>query len=678
MKNIFHHVSLVTMLTVSSVAIAMEPEVTEDELVLPVLEQEKQHSIAAKRITSTFTRAHYKKIDIDDALSEKIFERYVDSLDNNKHFFLASDIDSFKEFRTKFDEAVRIGDLSIAYSMYMLNLERRKERFEYALSLLDKGFDFEKSGDKFFYNREDADWPTTKDEIDEVWRQRVKYDALSLKLADKTPEEIKDILDKRYTRAIRRLTQTNSEDVFQTVMNSYARSIEAHTSYLSPRNTERFQMDMNLSLEGIGAVLRNEEDFTTVVSVVAGGPADKNGQLKPEDRILGVAQEDEETYVDVVGWRLDEVVELIKGPKGSLVRLQVQKGGNDSKNVIEIAITRDKVKLEDKAAKADVLDTDSGKKIGVIEIPSFYHNLHTDVIKLLDELKEQNVQGVIVDLRGNGGGSLPEAIALSGLFIEKGPVVQIRHESGQIEINHDRDGLVSYDGPLTVLVDRYSASASEIFAAAMQDFNRAIIIGEQTFGKGTVQQHRPLARIYDFFENKLGAVQYTMAKFYRISGGSTQHKGVKPDILYPSPIEPEEWGESKEENALPWDSIDKAKYSQLTNSSSMIDVLTAKHNARTLKNPEFQYIFEDIKEYKENKDKNFISLVASERIAEDKEHDAKRLERINQRLERLGLTKVESLDDDLPEQLDEIDPFLTEAVNITLDMVESGSYALNI
>jgi len=284
---------------------------------------------------------------------------------------------------------------------------------------------------------------------------------------------------------------------------------------------------------------------------------------------------------------------------------------------------------------------------------------------------------LIVDLRGNGGGSLPESVSLTGLFIDKGPVVQIRHESGHIEVNRDKDGLVAYDGPLTVMVDRFSASASEIFAAALQDFNRAVIIGEQTFGKGTVQQHRSLGRVYDFFDNKLGAVQYTMAKFYRINGGSTQHKGVVPDILYPSAIDPDEWGESREDNALPWDKIRKANYRSLPASESSIDVLAAKHNARTLKDPEFQYIFEDIEHYNKNKDKKFISLVEAERVAEKKENEAKRLARVNERLERLGLAKIKSLDADIPDEIGEIDPFLNEAANITFDMIESGIYALN-
>jgi carboxyl-terminal processing protease len=670
-------VATAVLLCVSAVQAETASELTE----LPKLVQEKQHSIAAKRISDLFTRAHYKKVKIDDELSEKVFERYVDSLDSSKHFFVVSDLETFADYKDKFDEAIRIGNLEIAYDMFELNLQRRKERFEYALTLLDKPFDFEKSDDKFYYDREDAAWPANEAELEELWRQRVKYDALNLKLADKTWEETQELLTKRYERAIKRLSQTKSEDVFQAVMNSFARSIEAHTSYLSPQRTEAFQMDMNLSFEGIGAVLRIEEDHTTIMSVVPGGPADKSGAIKPEDKIIGVAQADDTSFTDVVGWRLDEVVDLIKGPKGSQVRLQVQKGGTETKNVVEVAITRDKIKLEDRAAKSEIINPtegpNAGKKIGVIEIPSFYHQLHVDVIKLLDELKSENVEGIIVDLRGNGGGSLPESIALSGLFIDKGPVVQIRHESGHIEVNRDQDGIVHYDGPLTVLVDRFSASASEIFAAAMQDFNRAIIIGEQTFGKGTVQQHRSLGRVYDFFENKLGAVQYTMAKFYRISGGSTQHKGVLPDILYPSAINPEEWGESREENALPWDSIRRANFSTLPSTGNTIDVLTAKHAARTMKDPEFQYIFKDIEEYNANKDKKYISLVASERLAERAENEAKQLARTNERLERLGLPLVTSLDEDMPESLEEIDPFLTEAANITFDMIKSGSYAFN-
>lgn len=657
-------------------------DIDSEILVLPTLSQENQHAKAAKRISDLFVRSHYKKVKIDDSLSEQMYNRYLDLLDSNKHFFVAADIAAFDKYAKKFDEAIRLGDLDVAYDIYQANLERRQERYKYALSLLKTEFDFEKKGDKFFYDREDANWAKNKSELDEVWRQRVKYDALNLKLADKTIDEAKEILRKRYKRAIRRLTQTISEDVFQTVMNAFARSIEAHTSYLSPRSTERFQTDMNLTLEGIGAVLRSEEDHTVIMSLVPGGPADKSGEIKPKDKIIGVAQKGEEAFTDVVGWRLDEVVDLIKGPKGTEVKLQVQKGGSDTKSITEIAITRDKIKLEDRQAKADVLVVPEGqykdKKLGVIEIPSFYHRLHQDVIKLIADLEKEQVEGIIVDLRGNGGGSLTEAIELSGLFIDKGPVVQVRYESGRIDVEKNRDGVTYYDGPLTVVVDRFSASASEIFAAAMQDFGRAVIIGEQTFGKGTVQQHRPLKRMYDFNDNKFGAVNYTTGKFYRINGGSTQHMGVLPDVLYPSAVDPDEWGESSEDNALPWDSIKRAKYTKLKDNSAMIEAINAKHQARAKKNPEFQYIYSDIEEYLQEKDKKYVSLVESERLNKKKEAEHKRLTRVNERLERLGLPKVESLDDDLPDALDEIDPFLSEAANITFDIINSGNYAVNV
>lgn len=677
----FSALAYATSFVDSSSATTQASDVSNEVLVLPELTQEKQHAKSVRRISDLFVRAHYKKVKIDDDLSTQIFNRYLDSLDSSKHFFLADDVKVFEKYATKFDEAIKLGDLTLAYDIYQSNLERRQERYEYALTLLNNEFNFEAKNDKFFYDREDANWASSESELNELWRQRVKYDALNLKLADKTWEESKEILEKRYKRAIRRLTQTNSEDVFQTLMNAFARSIEAHTSYLSPRNTERFQMNMNLSLEGIGAVLRSEEDHTVIMSLVAGGPADKSGQIKPQDKIIGVAQEDEKAFVDVVGWRLDEVVDLIKGPKGSIVRLQLQKGGTDSKKISEIEITRDKVKLEDRQAKAEVFigsdGPNAGKKLGIIEIPSFYHKLHIDVIKLIRDLEKEQVEGIIVDLRGNGGGSLPEAIALSGLFIDRGPVVQIRYESGRVDIEKNRDGIVYYDGPLTVMVDRFSASASEIFAAAMQDFGRGIIIGEQTFGKGTVQQHRSLERAFDMFDNPIGAVQFTTGKFYRINGGSTQHLGVKPDISYPSAIDPETWGESSEDTALPWDSIDKANYEVLADNSAIIEKLTARHTQRTKIDPEFQYIFSDIDEYNENKDKNFISLVESERVAEKKESEAKQLARVNERLKRLGLPAVESLEGDLPEALEEIDPFLSEAANITFDIIESGSYALN-
>ena len=681
MKQAFRVSLISAIMSVSLSASAVNSADKVDDI--PHLEQESQHAVAAKRVSALFTRAHYKPIELNDSLSEKVFDRYLRVLDSSRNVFMASDIKKLQRARDDFDEALQRGDLKIAYDIYQLNLERRLERYNYALSLLDQKFDFEKKGDAFEFDREEAAWPVDEAELNELWRQRVKYDALNLKLAGKEDDKAKELLRKRYERAIKRLTQTKSEDVFQTVMNSFARSIEAHTSYLSPRNAERFQMEMNLSFEGIGAVLQIDEDFTVIRSVVPGGPADVSKQIKPEDKIVGVAQDDEE-FVDVVGWRLDEVVELIKGPKGSNVRLQVVKGtAADSAEPVVVSLVRDKIKLEDRAAKSEVIVPESGpnkgEQVGVITIPSFYNNLHVDVLKEIESLKTKNVQGIIVDLRGNGGGSLSEATLLSGLFIDKGPVVQIRDGASRITVNKDTDGITHYTGPLTVLVDRYSASASEIFAAAMQDYNRALIIGEQTFGKGTVQQHRGLGRIYDLYENPLGSVQFTIAKFYRINGGSTQHQGVVPDILFPSAIDPAEWGESQEKTALPWDSIKRASYATFGDTEGVSELVDAKHKSRIKDNPEFGYIYSDIEEYKKRKDDTVISLVESERIKERDERDAKRLKRTNERLARLGMETVAKLDD-LPddlEELDEIDPFLEEAANITFDLVETGKYAIN-
>lgn len=676
MKKMLRLSMISAAIAVSTITIAAPT--TESVETLPVLQQESQHEAAAKRVSRTFTRAHYSDVVLDDALSLKIFDRFLRSLDANKNIFLKSDVDAFKARQTEFDEAIKLGDLNLAYQMYNAGLERRVERFEFALSLLEKPFDFTVAGDKFHYQREGAEWPVTTAELNELWRQRVKYDALNLHMADKTSKEIVELLTKRYERAIKRLTQTSSEDVFQTVMNAFARSIEAHTSYLSPRNAERFQMEMNLSFEGIGAVLQIEDDYTVIQSIVPGGPADASNKLKPEDKIVGVAQ-DEDQFVDVVGWRLDEVVDLIKGPKGSTVRLQIMKGSGDSKTMTVVELVRDKIKLEDREAKSEViipeLGNNAGEKIGVIKIPSFYNALHQHVERELDALVAQDVKGIIIDLRGNGGGSLPEAIALTGLFIEKGPVVQIRYSEGRIKVDQDRDGKVHYDGPLTVLVDRYSASASEIFAAAMQDYNRALIIGEQTFGKGTVQEHKPLGRVYDLYNNPLGSVQYTIAKFYRISGGSTQHKGVVPDIAYPSAVDPAEWGESQEENALPWDSISRANYMTFSDTQQTLDVLAAKHKKRVLQDPEFQYMYDDIAEYRANKDETFVSLVESERLAKKAESEEKRLIRVNERLVRMGIEPVASFDD-LPEDIEFDDPFLLEAANITVDMIDTGKYAI--
>lgn len=650
---------------------------------LPDLHQEPQHKVASKRVTNLLTRSHYHRFSLNNAFSEKIFDRYLQQLDYRRNVLTQADIDSFKPYQQEFDDMLKTGNLSAAYKIYQLAQERRYERFVYALSLLDKPMKFDEVGDAYVYDRKDAAWPKNEAELNELWRQRVKFDALNLKLAGKNWPEIVKVLSKRYNNAIKRITQTQSEDVFQTVMNAFARSVEPHTSYLSPRNAERFQMDMNLSLEGIGAVLQMSDDYTVIKSLVAGGPAAKSKQLSPEDKIVGVGQEGGEV-VDVIGWRLDDVVDLIKGPKGTKVVLQIlsnHSGANTEP--VEVTIVRDKIRLEDRAAVSKVIEKETGpysnRKLGVITIPSFYMNLSQDVAKEIAALKAKNVEGIVIDLRGNGGGALTEASRLTGLFIDTGPVVQIRDANGRLSQKKDTDGVTAYEGPLTILVDRYSASASEIFAAALQDYGRALIVGESTFGKGTVQQHKSLGRVYDMYNNPIGHVQYTIAKFYRINGGSTQLKGVTPDILYPSAFMPGEFGEANEDNPLPWDKVDHAKFSALGEVTyPMVSQLEIKHLARIKANPEFGYIFDDIKEYHQHQNDKSISLVQSEREQERKAEDSKLLKRANERRVAAGLKALKSLKDKAKDgKLEHPDPFLDETAYITLDMIDVEQMAKN-
>lgn len=667
---------------------ALTPSIPFSEL--PALTQEPQHKVASKRVTDLFTRSHYHRFRLDDTFSEHVYDRYLKQLDYRRNVILQGDLDTFAAYSKKFDEMLKSGDLTPAYKVFELVQKRRYERFVYALSLLDKEMDFTLKNDNYQYDREEAAWPKDEAEVNELWRQRVKYDALNLTLTGNTWQEVVPILEKRYNNAIKRLSQTKSEDVFQGIMNAFSRSVEPHTSYLSPRNAERFQMEMNLSLEGIGAVLQMDDDYTVIKSLVAGGPAATSAKLSPEDKIVGVGQNDKE-IVDVIGWRLDDVVELIKGPKGSKVTLQIlpKKGGSSAKP-FEIIIVRDKIRLEDRAATSEVIEPKEGlyanRKVGVIQIPGFYMGLSIDVSKELAKLKKAQVEGVIIDLRGNGGGALTEATLLTGLFIEKGPVVQIRDTNGKVSQNRDNDGKVTYAGPLSVMVDRYSASASEIFAAALQDYDRALIVGESTFGKGTVQQHKSLGRIYDMYEKPIGHVQYTIAKFYRINGDSTQLKGVTPDISFPSALEPGEYGEAEEDNALPWDKVPVAKYGTLGDvTPNLITLLDYKHKIRIKQDVEFSYIDQDIAEFKIHHNEKTVSLVESKRVDEREANDKKQLERLKKRRVSQGFAVAKSLEredegEEASDKEDEVktpDAFLDETVSITLDLVDIAQVAKN-
>lgn len=668
--------AMMAVFSTSAIASEIKDYTTEQ---LPVLSQEPQHLKATQRITSLFSRSHFKRFKLSDSLSEKVLERYIDNLDYSRLVLLQEDVAQFKtKYGTKVDDALREGKLQFAYDVFSTVQRKRFERFEYAIELLKKPMTFDGT-DRFEYDREELPWPKDQAELDKLWQKKVKYDALSLKLTGKEWPKIQELLTKRYTNVQRRMTQTNSEDVYQILINSFARSIEAHTSYLSPRSADRFQQEMKLQLEGIGAVLQSNDDYTTIMRLVPGGPAARSEKLEPKDRIIAVAQEDED-FVDVVGWRLDEVVDLIKGPKGTEVRLQIL-GDIDAGDDVatEITLVREKIHLEDKAAKSSIVTpimSSLDHKIGVIEIPGFYIGLAEDVTKELAKLDEKNIDGLIIDLRGNGGGSLEEARLLTGLFIDEGPVVQVKTQRNRVLKHEDRDGKTYYDGALTVLVDRYSASASEIFAAAIQDYGRGVIIGEQTFGKGTVQENKPIGRIFDLYDQKMGNVQYTIAKFYRVNGGSTQHKGVIPDISFPSPIDPADWGESKEDNALPFDKIKAASYTQVDNLEADIQQLEKQYTARVANDPEFAYVLEDIQEYKKLMAEKSLSLNEAERKAKQAKSKEKTLTRINERLARLSLDAVKDADD-APEVLDDLDVYLEQAALITEDFIRLQQTAKN-
>jgi len=664
--NNFFRTTVIAALLLTGNVFAADTITRADQI--PQLHQEPQHATVSERVTSRFTRSHYRQFDLDKDFSAKIFARYLNLLDYNHNVLLASDVAQYDTKKTTLGDELKSGQLNVFYDLYNLAQKRRFERYQYALTVLQKPMDFS-GNDTIDIDRSKAPWPQTTAELNQLWDAKVKYDELSLKLTGKEEKEIREVLTKRYQFAIRRLAQSNSEDVFQLAMTAFAREIDPHTSYLSPRNTDQFNTEMSLSLEGIGAVLQMDDDYTVINSMVAGGPAAKSKAITVGDRIVGVGQPGKPIQ-DVIGWRLDDVVAQIKGPKGSKVRLEILPAGKGTKTRI-ITLTREKIRLEDRAVKMSVHNVGK-EKVGVLDIPGFYVGLTDDVKVQLQKLQKQNIDSIVIDLRTNGGGALTEAVSLSGLFIPSGPVVQVRDNNGKVRQDSDTDGVVYYKGPLVVLVDRFSASASEIFAAAMQDYGRALIVGEPTFGKGTVQQYRSLNRIYDQMLRPewpaLGSITYTIQKFYRVNGGSTQRKGVTPDLLMPTGVEAVETGEKFEDNALPWDSIDAATYTRTGDVKPLIPQLLKDHQDRIAKDMEFQYILKDIARFNAMKEKrNIISLNLAEREKENREDDALRLERINARFKQQGKKPLAKLED-LPKDYKEPDPYLDETVNIANDL----------
>ncbi|MDD0823210.1 carboxy terminal-processing peptidase [Mannheimia sp. AT1] len=645
-------------------AFAVQPNIKESAIVIP--KPNEQHSLSTKRVTARLTQSHYHKFELNDEFAVKIFNRYIDWLDPAHNTFLQSDIDEMRaKYALSLDDDLYAGKLDAAFAMYELMSKRRYERYRYALSLLDKEPNL-KGNDQIEIERDKAPFPTTEQEANSLWEQRVKNDIINLYLKDKKWPEIKKTLVKRYNFAIKRLTQVKADDILQTYLNSFSREIDPHTSYLSPRAAKSFQESMNLSLEGIGATLSMEDDVTSIKSLVPGSPAARSKKIAVDDKIVGVGQGEKGEIEDVIGWRLDDVVDKIKGKKGTKVRLEIEpaKGGKTK----IITLVRDKVRIEDSAAKLTVEKTNR-KNVAVIKIPTFYIGLTNDVRKLLAKMNKQNVEGLIIDLRGNGGGSLTEVIELTGLFIKEGPVVQVQDAFNRIRVHEDPESKIAYNGNIMVMINRHSASASEIFAAAMQDYNRAIIVGQQSFGKGTVQQSRSLNFIYDLDQEPLGFIQYTIQKFYRINGGSTQLKGVDADIKFPEIINAAKTGESFEDNALPWDKVPAANYAEVGNARDAVSTLTAKHNERIAKHPEFIVLNEDIAIRKERDERKFLSLNLQERLKENKADDAKRLKDLNARFTREGKKTLKNIDD-LPKDYEAPDFFLKEAVQMVIDWSE--------
>lgn len=658
----------------------------------PTLEQGQSASLSAE----VLKRYHYKPIPLNDDLSEKIFNAYIKSLDGERIFFIQTDIDQFSTARTKLDDAILNENLGIPFAIFNLYKQRISERITYAQSLLKQGFDFTKQ-ESYQYDREKAPWLKSEDEAHELWQKRVKNDWLRLKLAGKTDKNIVEVLNKRYDNYLKGINKLKGDDAFQSFMNAFAMTVDPHTNYFGIRASEDFDISMKLSLDGIGAVLEEKDEYTTIRELVAGGPAALSGKLKVGDKIVGVGQGVGNPIVDVTGFRLDDTVALIRGATDSVAVLEIlpAEAGADGKHQF-VSIVRKKISLEKQAAKKTIMDVKDGaitRHIGVITLPVFYEDFAAkakgdknyksatrDVAVLLEDLKKDKVDSVLIDLRNNGGGSLTEAINLTGLFIEQGPVVQERDAKGDIKVDSDTDKSVTWNGQMGVLINHASASASEIFAAAIQDYGRGIIIGETSFGKGTVQTVIDLDELVKNDKPKFGELKMTVAQFFRINGGTTQLRGVVPDVSLPSFLDADSFGEASYANALPWSQIKPAAYSPSTNLAGIVPTLKTKHDARVVKDKDFQYLVKDIAEVTAERKKNAISLNLIERQKErDSKEAALKLREDNSVTKKAASNRDDGLQANERNLKDDLalekankeikDTLLTEAVNIMSDEV---------
>ncbi|NNK34039.1 MAG: carboxy terminal-processing peptidase [Xanthomonadales bacterium] len=674
----------------------------------PNMEQRYASNIATRFLTNY----HYKRTRLDDELSSQIFDSYLELLDPNRIYFLAGDVEMFERYRSGMDDALRHSDLQAAYEIFNTYVDRVRQRAAFARNRAKQPFDF--TVDEYYqYDRTEEPWASSTAELDELWRKRVKNDYLRLRLTDKEDEAIVETLIERYDNLERRINELNGEDVFQFFMNAFAQSIEPHTAYLSARTSENFEISMKLSLEGIGALLGRENEYTLISRIVPGGPADKDGRLQAGDRITAVGQGKDGKLVDVIGWRIDDVVDLIRGPKDTVVRLEVLPEDSSVSGPTRIVdIVRNEVKLEEQAAQSEIIEVPlegregEVQKIGVIDLPVFYLDFNgraqnkpdyrsstRDVRRLIGELKEQGVTGIVVDLRNNGGGSLLEATTLTGLFIDTGPVVQVRSSSGRISLEEDVEPGMAWEGPLAVLVNRYSASASEIFAAAIQDYGRGVVIGEPTFGKGTVQSLLDLDDYAPSDKPGMGQLKITMAQFFRVNGGSTQNRGVEPDIRFPSAGDPSEYGERSMDNALPWTRIDAARYDPSGDLTQLVAVTDNRYQSRIVSDQEFDWLLSDIEDYNSHAKETQVSLLESVGREKIRESEEKKAERKAQQKSAAPLLEADSVladtvnpdlgeypdmqegaEEEAAEEEDEgPDLLLREAARIVADMVELGA-----
>lgn len=645
-------------------------------------------SYVARRVSDIIAREHYRKAPLDDRLSSLILDRYLDAIDGGRSYFYASDIAEFEKYRYELDDAIKSGDVEPAFVMFRRYQQRSRERMDYAIELLAKKPDFD-IDETYNFDREKEPWPANAAEMNELWRKRVKNDALSLVTAGKQWPEAADILRKRYEHVAKRMDQSKPDDVFEAFMNAFVLSLDPHSNYFSARNSEEYNIQMSLSYEGIGASLNLTDDYVTVIDVIAGGPAAVSGKLSANDRITAVGEGKTGELVDVIGWRLDDVVQKIRGPGGSLVRLQLLPAGaapGSPQKVVEF--TRNRVSLEAQAAhKAmrTVVRNGHEIKVGVITVPSFYQDYDAsragakdyrsttrDVQRLISELRKDGADVLIMDLRADGGGYLPEAESLTGLFIDRGPVVQLRDTTGRIEVDDDPDPSIFYAGPMIVLVDRFSASASEIFAGAIQDYGRALIVGQQTYGKGTVQNAHPLN--YTIFGRKpeLGQLNVTIGKYYRITGESTQDRGVTPDIALPSLIDASEVGESTRDRALPWDHIEPASFKPEGDLKPLTASLQKLHDERTANSADFRYLHDDIAALDAMRSQKTLSLNLKTREAERKRQEGERLERENAWRTAHDMPPVKTLEEIKDDPAAGI--ILDEAAQIAADLAVASNH----